>query len=428
MDGTKPDGTAHVGKHAELQRCNRRKKRPKDRNQRPAHGIVGNSSAIRDLLRQARKYAVTPAPLLIRGERGTGKELFARFVHDASGRDGEFVALNCSTLPEELAEAELFGHTRGAFTGAGDARPGLFVAADGGTLLLDEVGDLSLQAQAKILRVLQEGTVRRLGDSREVAVDVRVVAATWRDLEQMMRDGSFREDLYDRLAWCRIDLPPLKDRGRDIILLAKHYLAHSRELAGLRKGLSRDAERILLGHPWPGNVRELQRTLFKAVVEGRGRRISAAHLRAVMEPGSTPGDAASGVPKGIPSDRLVYLLGELGEVRMADIEHATGGSRSNIKRLLSDLVARGVILRTGRGPATRYRLSGGRLGAPAGWDSRWSVAVAIVEQEGRITRSRLAQQLAISERTATRVLTAMVAATVLAHDGNRGKARGYLMA
>ena len=428
MDGTKPDETAHVGKRAELQRCNRRQARPKARNPRPAHGIVGKSPAILDLLRQARWYAVTPAPLLIRGERGTGKELFARFVHEASGRNGEFVALNCSTLPEDLAEAELFGHTRGAFTGAGDARPGLFVAADGGTLLLDEVGDLSLQAQAKILRVLQEGTVRRLGDSREIAVDVRVVAATWRDLEQMMRDGGFREDLYDRLAWCRLDLPPLKDRGRDIILLAKHYLAHSRELAGMRKGLSRDAERILLGHPWPGNVRELQRTLFQAVVEGKGRRISTAHLRAMMESGAAPSHAEISTAKGITSDRLVSLVGELGEVGMADLEHAAGASRSHLKRLLSELVERGMILRVGRGPATRYRAMVPVSDAPPGWDSRWSVAMDIVRREGRVTRSQLAVGLTVSERTATRVLTAMVDAGVLVHDGKRGKARGYLTA
>jgi len=396
---------------------------------RPKYGIVGDSPAIRRQVRLTRRYAATTAPVLIRGERGTGKELFARLVHDASGRDGEYVTLNCSTLPQELAEAELFGHTRGAFTGAGEARPGVFGAADGGTLLLDEVGDLSLQAQAKLLRVLQEGTVRRVGEAREVRVDVRVVAATWRDLEEMVRDGEFREDLYDRLAWCCLDLPPLRERGRDVIQLARHYLAHGRELRGMQRGLSRDAQRILLEQHWPGNVRELQRTLFRAVVEGKGRRVTAADLLAVMNHSCLPDNTESAVPKRRSRKHLLQLLDERGEVGIGEIEHAADTSRSHLKRLLSRLVEQGDIARSGRGRATKYRVAQpASVGVEPGWDSRWLVARDVALADGRVTRSRLAKELKVSERTATRVLAAMVNAGVFVPDGNRGKARGYLLA
>jgi len=395
---------------------------------RPKHGIVGDSPAVRRQIRLARRYASTPAPVLIRGERGTGKELFARLVHDTSGRDGEYVTLNCSTLPQELAEAELFGHTRGAFTGAGEARPGVFGAADGGTLLLDEVGDLSLQAQAKILRVLQEGMVRRVGEAREVPVDVRVVAATWRDLGEMVRDGEFREDLYDRLAWCHLDLPPLRNRGRDVIQLGRHYLAHGRELRGMRRGLSRDAQRVLLEHRWPGNVRELQRTLFRAVVEGKGRRVTAASLLAVMNPAFLPAATEATAPWRLSREHLLHLLGELGEAGMAELEQAADTSRSHLKRRLSRLVERGDVVRSGRGPATRYRAAQPtKMAADPGWDARWLVARDLALAEGRITRGLLAVELGVSERTASRVLAAMVDGGVLVPDGNRGKARGYLL-
>ena len=367
--------------------------------------------------------------MLIRGERGTGKELFARYIHEASGREGDFIALNCSTLPEELAEAELFGHARGAFTGAGEARSGLFVAASGGTLLLDEVGDLSPQVQAKILRVLQEGMVRPVGLEREIPVDVRVVAATWRDLEQMKCDGEFREDLYDRLAWCVLELPPLKDRGRDVLLLAKDYLDRSHDLQRMRKGLARDAEQILLSHTWPGNVREMQRVIFQSVVEGKGRRVSAVNLVNAIDSGESEGCVEVGASALLSRDDLVDVLSESGEIGMAALEHASGASRSHLKRLLVDLVEHRVVVRTGRGPATRYRaLVKAHAKNGSGRDARWLVATAIVEQEGRVTRSRLAAELAVSNKTATRVLTAMVAAKVLTSDGNGGNARGYVMA
>ena len=396
---------------------------------RSARGIVGDSPAVRHAIRLARRYAVTPAPVLIQGDRGTGKELFARLIHEASGRDGEFVALNCSTLPSELTEAELFGHVRGAFTGAGDARPGVFGAADGGTLLLDEVGDLSLQAQAKLLRVLQEGVVRRVGEAHEVPVDVRVVAATWRDLDQMAREGKFREDLLDRLAWCRLDLPPLRERGRDVLQLARHYLAHGRELAHDRKGLVRDAEPVLLAHSWPGNVRELQRTLFRAAVEGKGRRVSAADLRGVMAASIPAGDGEAASEEQYQEERLLDLLSELGEASVGEIESVARASRSQVKRILSRLMERGDVLRRGRGRSTTYRAARPSGSSAGPWeDPRWIIARDLALAEGRITRGHLAEELEVSERTASRVLAAMVDGGVLVPDGNRGKARGYLLA
>ena len=296
-------------------------------------------------------------------------------------------------------------------------------------MLLDEVGDLSLQAQAKLLRVLQEGFVRRVGEAHEVPVDVRVVAATWRDLDQMTREGAFREDLLDRLAWCRLDLPPLRERGRDVLLLARHYLTHGRELAHDRKGLARDAESVLLAHSWPGNVRELQRTLFRAVVEGRGRSVSAADLHEVMAASIPAGDGEPTTDAQHQERRLLRLMGELGEVGVCEIESAAGASRSQVKRILSRLMERGDVVRRGRGRSTTYRAAR-TSGSPAGpgGDPRWLIARDLALAEGRITRGRLAEELEVSERTASRVLAAMVDGGVLVPDGNRGKARGYLLA
>jgi DNA-binding NtrC family response regulator len=226
------------------------------------------------------------AGVLIRGESGTGKELVARQIHELSERArGAFVAVNCAAIPDTLVESELFGHRRGAFTGADRDRPGKFRQADGGTLFLDEVGDMELAAQAKLLRVLQEGIVEPLGGGEPVTVDVRVLAATHRDLKAMAAEGRFREDLLFRLRVVEIELPPLRERAGDVLLLARQFLAASSR-AGL--SLAPETERALLAYPWPGNVRELANAVERATIFCRGLVLQPEDLpqevRAAAEP------------------------------------------------------------------------------------------------------------------------------------------------
>jgi len=239
---------------------------------RGAEGLVGDSPRFLAALDVARNVAPVDATVLVLGESGTGKEGVARLIHDQSlRRDQPFVAVNCSALPETLQEAELFGYAKGAFTGAAEATPGVFEAASGGTLFLDEIGDLALSAQTKILRALQEGEVKRLGETRTRQVDVRVVAATHRDLKAMIAGKSFREDLYYRLSVITIELPPLRERDNDRLLLAEHFLDHYAEALSVpRKRLSRDAKCAIGAHGWPGNVRELQHAIERGVILAAG--------------------------------------------------------------------------------------------------------------------------------------------------------------
>jgi len=230
-------------------------------------GIITRSPQMEDLLRQARLVADSDASVLIYGESGTGKELLARAIHRASPRhDKPFVAVNCGAMPGELLESELFGHARGAFTGAVQAHKGLFQSADGGTLLLDEIGDMPLALQVKLLRVLQEGEVRPVGATQQIPVDVRVISATHRDLDEAKAAGQFREDLYYRLNVVSLKLPALADRREDIPLLATHFL---RKLAERYKrtalSLAPEAMAMLIAAPWPGNVRQLLNLLEQAV-------------------------------------------------------------------------------------------------------------------------------------------------------------------
>jgi len=230
-------------------------------------GIITRSPRMEDLLRQARLVADSDASVLIFGESGTGKELLARAIHRASRRGAHpFVAVNCGAIPEPLLESELFGHARGAFSGAVQAHKGLFVAADGGTIFLDEIGDMPLVLQVKLLRVLQDGEVRPVGATQSVPVDVRVVSATHRDLDAQRAAGEFREDLFYRLNVVSLKLPPLAERREDIPLLATHFL---RKLAERYKrpvpALAPDAMAILISAPWPGNVRQLLNLLEQAL-------------------------------------------------------------------------------------------------------------------------------------------------------------------
>jgi len=240
--------------------------------------IVGQSELIVQLLHELEVVADSELPALLLGETGVGKELFARRLHQRSRRAGKpLVHVNCAALPESLAESELFGHVRGAFSGAVSERPGRFEAAEGGTLFLDEVGELPLAIQAKLLRTLQNGEIQRLGADRPRRVDVRVIAATNRQLRELVRDGSFRADLYHRLSVYPIPIPPLRERGNDVLLLAGRFLESNRARLGLRSlRLSAAAEAALCRYRWPGNVRELEHVLsraaLKAVSRGADRR------------------------------------------------------------------------------------------------------------------------------------------------------------
>ena len=229
--------------------------------------ILGASPVMLQLFRAIEQVAVSDASVVIRGPTGTGKELVARAIHRRSRRrEGPFVAVNCAAIPEALLESELFGHARGAFTGAVERREGLLLQAQGGTLFLDEVGDMPPPMQAKLLRVLQERRVRPVGGDAERVLDVRVVAATLRDLEAAVEEGRFRQDLYFRLNVIGIEVPPLRARGNDVLLLAQHFLGRAARRAGKRvTGITPQAAERLLGYGWPGNVRELENCVERAV-------------------------------------------------------------------------------------------------------------------------------------------------------------------
>src|SRR5213593_1306443 len=251
--------------------------------------IIGSSGALEKVLGVVRKVAKSNTTVLVRGETGTGKELIAGAIHHNSNRAARnFIKVNCAALQENLLESELFGHEKGAFTGADKQRIGRFEQADGGTLFLDEIGDMSANTQAKILRVLQEHEFERLGGTRTLKVDVRMIAATNRDLNAMVQSGHFREDLYYRLNVVSIDMPPLRERKDDIVPLAASFIRRfSGELKKKIDGLDPDAQKLLIRYNWPGNIRELENTIERAMLLAEGRGIAAGDLR--LGEVSTPG-------------------------------------------------------------------------------------------------------------------------------------------
>ena len=257
--------------------------------------VVGRSFLVRALLDQVERVAPTPARVLITGENGTGKELVARAIHKNSPRKARpFVEVNCAAIPSELIESELFGHMKGSFTGAVQDRPGKFEQADTGTLFLDEVGDMSPAAQAKVLRVLQDGVVTRIGGAKPVKVDVRVVAATNKDLDEEIANGRFREDLYYRLNVVPLRVPPLRDRREDVPLLVRHFLGLLSRQDGLpAKGIDDEAMRRLQELDWPGNVRELRNTVERLLILAGGPRITAADVERLV--GRRPGGDGGGL-------------------------------------------------------------------------------------------------------------------------------------
>lgn len=244
------------------------------------HGLIGQGAAMQAMFQQIRQLARANGPVLIAGESGTGKELVARAIHDESDRaDGPFQAVNCAGVPAELLESEFFGHEAGAFTGAVKSRKGLFAQADGGTLLLDELGEMPMALQVKLLRVLQDGVIRPVGSNREHHVDVRVVAATNRDLDDMIRSGDFREDLFYRLETFTVRVPPLRERGEDLRLLAARLLRrYAIQMNRDITGYSDEALEALCGYPFPGNVRELQNAVERAVTFCQSDTVGIEHL------------------------------------------------------------------------------------------------------------------------------------------------------
>jgi transcriptional regulator with PAS, ATPase and Fis domain len=244
--------------------------------------IIGSSPAMRSVLSQAAKAAPTRATVLLLGESGTGKELLASAIHTRSDRsNAPFIPINCMAIPQDLLESELFGHEKGAFTGAHQARKGKFEEADQGTLFLDEIGDMPLDVQGKILRVLQERSFHRVGGNKTIHSDVRILAATNKDLERLVQEGSFREDLYYRLNVFAITLPPLRQRKEDIPLLIEHFKARESSFVHI----STQAMHLLMSWPWPGNIRELQNTIQRAAILAPDGQIQVQHLPQEMNLG-----------------------------------------------------------------------------------------------------------------------------------------------
>ncbi len=310
--------------------------------------IVGKDQCMVEIYDLIRTVAATPSTVLIRGESGTGKELIAGGIHHLSPRRNKrFIKVNCAAISEELLESELFGHEKGSFTGAIRQHEGKFIMADGGTILLDEVSEMSPKLQAKLLRVLQEKEVDRVGGREPISVDVRVLATTNRDLEKAISEGTFREDLYYRLNVVTIEFPPLRERRSDIALLTKHFLSkYNQEMNKRIEGIDRDAEQALLRYHWPGNVRQLENAIERAVVLCSDTVIGVKHLPPDVIGGDGPTSSSGG---------LGHVGMTVAEMERELILKTLGGVDNNRTRAAEML---GISIRTLRNKLHEYRESG----------------------------------------------------------------------
>jgi DNA-binding NtrC family response regulator len=332
------DVALRVSRALETTRLRRELRTLKDTLARPFgfESIIGESEAVQRIKALVRRIATSPgSTVLITGESGTGKDLVAKVIHYSSSRAGRpFLNITCSALPDTLLEAELFGHERGAFTDARQQKRGLFEQADEGTVFLDEVGEMAPHLQAKLLRVLEERAFRRLGGSGDIRVDVRVVAATNREPEEMVKAGTFREDLFYRLNVLRLELPPLRARGRDVALLAQHFVqVFAREFKRPVRGISRAAEEALIAHRWPGNVRELRNLVERAVLLAEGPQLEVADFETLR---ARPAAGSAGTGHGgftLPAEGV-----DLEEVERSLVMQAlerSGGNQTRAAALLS---------------------------------------------------------------------------------------------
>jgi two-component system response regulator FlrC len=339
-----------------------------------AEGLVAEDPATRQVLLLAARVAKSEATVLLTGESGVGKEVFARYIHEQSSRaEGPFVAINCAAIPDNLLEATLFGHEKGAFTGAQTAQAGKFEQAHGGTLLLDEISEMPLALQAKLLRVLQEREVERVGGRKPIPVDIRVLATSNRNMAEEVKQGHFREDLFYRLNVFPLQIPSLRERIGDLVPLANHFLARQGAREGRRVHISPSAAAMIAAHPWPGNVRELENTMQRALILAPGDTVDAEHLLLVpVAPGALPPVSVAPVlayPAAISLPSWGSESGSIaapaaGSTNMKDLERQhiletlakVGGSRKKAVELL------GISERTLRYKLAQYREEGHIVG------------------------------------------------------------------
>ena len=389
--------------------------------------------------KRIQRVAPHDCSVLLEGETGTGKELVARALHRRSGRHGgPFVPVNCAAIPQDLAESHLFGHEAGAFTGARGRHLGVMEQADEGTLFLDEVAELPLVHQAKLLRSLQEREIVRLGSqraSRPIRINIRLVAASHENLAARCRDRRFREDLYYRIKVYLIRIPPLREREQDVLELARHFL---RVEPGPRVRLGRDAQQLLLDYSWPGNVRELRSAILAARIDAEDCRIGAAEIREHLglvqvdnEPDAeqTTDEPQEALTRG---ERVVGLLSDRGPLAMGELVRATAIPRSSLRRLLVQMMETGQVVPIGEG---RDRCYGVERRAEADDEprdpvvrARQTIGLNHLRASGSLTRREYVELTGISVRTANRDLDELVDLGLIRVNGRRGRAAGYLLA